>query len=497
MNLLQGGKPDRIVLRAAESKLSAGQVQDRCASLGQFLKEMQVTRVALLADNSMDWICVDLACQQARICLVPIPTFFSKQQIRHVLDSCAISAIITDQAALLSEVAGSTIEFSPCVGTDSLLLGLRRVATDSALLPPGTDKITFTSGSTGQPKGVCLSADHLLLQAQRICDAVAVSQPRHLCLLPLSTLLENVAGVYAPLLAQGEIFVPGPHYLGFAGSTLANPQQLLARITELQPNTLILLPQLLSLLVAAAANGWRVPASLQFVAVGGARVSSHTILAARAAGIPVYEGYGLSECASVVSLNTAANDKPGSCGKPLPGIGVTINAGELIVTGSAMLGYLNEPASWHPTGIATGDIGKLDDDGFLGISGRSKNVLISSYGRNISPEWVESELLANPLVSEAVVIGDARPYCVALLFVRSDQIADSAIQAWIDQVNCGLPDYAQIRRWLRLSAPLASNLQCMTENGRPRRDMISSTFHAQIEQLYADAEIFVAMTATA
>lgn len=485
MNLLAHIAQNPVVLSNADCRLSGAELQEHCARIAESLSARQLSRVALLADNSLDWVYIDLACQQVGICLVPVPTFFSRQQLQHVLHSCGIQAVITDRPAELADFITLQGEFSPCAGTD-LQLGRLDAVTDSVLLPAGTHKITFTSGSTGTPKGVCLSTNHLLTQAQRLCDAVAIEQPRHLCLLPLSTLLENVAGVYAPLLAQGEVVVPHSQQLGFSGSVLKDPQQLLRQITALAPDTLILIPQLLSLLVAATAQGWRAPASLKFVAVGGARVLLQTILEARATGIPVYEGYGLSECASVVSLNSVANDRPGSCGKPLPGLGVSLQDGEVVISGSTMLGYVNEPDSWNPSQIASGDEGYLDAEGFLRINGRRKNILISSYGRNVSPEWVESELLANPLLAEAVVIGDALPYCAALLSVWGADTADATIQDWIDRVNTQLPDYARVQRWLRLPAPLSNNPNLMTANGRPRRDRINLEFQTEIQRLYAE-----------
>jgi long-subunit acyl-CoA synthetase (AMP-forming) len=194
--------------------------------------------------------------------------------------------------------------------------------------------------------------------------------------------------------------------------------------------------QLLQLLIGAASQGWKVPSSLRFVAVGGSKVSQKLLQAAHQAGIPAFEGYGLSECASVVSLNAVAAHSTGSCGRPLPGLEVTLEQREIIVLGNAMLGYVNEPASWYLDSIATGDLGFFDDAGFLHIEGRKKNMLISSYGRNISPEWVESELLANPMLAEVILIGDARPYCVALIWLREDNsIGVTETNSRIDDCN--------------------------------------------------------------
>ena len=164
--------------------------------------------------------------------------------------------------------------------------------------------------------------------------------------------------------------------------------------------------------------------------------------------------------------------------------------GEIIVSGNVMLGYVNDPASWHLDRIETGDLGCFDAAGFLHIEGRKKNLLISSYGRNISPEWVESELLANSLLTEVILLGDARPYCVALVWARNEERLDSVevnsrIEEWITQVNRKLPDYAQVQSWHLLAESLQQDPTLMTDNGRPRREAIVHKFAKEIENLYA------------
>ena len=176
----------------------------------------------------------------------------------------------------------------------------------------------------------------------------------------------------------------------------------------------------------------------RFVAVGGSRVAPELIDKARGVGLPVYEGYGLSECGSVVSLNVVGHTRTGTAGRALPHARLDIDDGEIIVRGSAMLGYVDQPESWNPREIRTGDLGHIDSDGFVHIDGRASNLLITSFGRNISPEWVESELLAGPLLAQAVVVGDARPWCAALVYGTAASSSDADIGAWIQQVNLRL-----------------------------------------------------------
>jgi len=477
---------EQVLVRSALEALTLERLEARTAALAELIEGLGLRTLALHMDNRPDWVVIDLACQLAGVCLVPLPTFFSSGQLQHVLDTVPIDAVFTERPEYVATLCAGRIRPGPELaigGCEMLLLDpLER----SPVLPADTGKVTFTSGSTGRPKGVCLSNEQLLAQAAALAETVALEAPRHLCLLPLSTLLENIAGVYTPLLAGGEVIIPTLAEVGFSGSSSLNPQVLLGLLGRQRPHSIILTPQLLQLLVSATQSGWAPPASLAFVAVGGARVPATLLEAARAAGIPAFEGYGLSECASVVSLNTRENDRPGSCGRPLAHLRIETDAGEIVVHGNAMLGYAGEPASWHQDVIRTGDLGYLDEDGYLFINGRSKNVLISSYGRNISPEWVESELLAEPTLADSVVFGDARPYCVALLSPRNPSTSDASIQRAVDRSNARLPDYARIQRWHRLDQPLAAGSGLLTENGRPRRAAILAHFDAAIESLYAD-----------
>lgn len=469
-----------------QSSYSPQVVQAEVEALVMLLRSSGLSRIALFAPNSIEWAIVDIACREARICLLPLPEFFSESQRRHALNACAVETVITDKPDYFCAAYRATCEHLSLLGEYRLSLCRLPANPQLAELPEGTGKVTFTSGSTGEPKGVCLSHEQLMRQADILSSVIALDSPRHLCVLPLSTLLENVAGLYAPMLVQGEVIIPEQEEMGFKGSALVDPQKLLVTMDTVQPHSMILIPQLLLLLVNAVKQGWQCPASLRFVAVGGSRVSVDLLTEAKALGIPVYEGYGLSECASVVSLNTPLAQKAGSCGRPLPGLSVSLADGEVLVAGNAMLGYVNEPETWNPKQISTGDLGYFDEDGFLHIDGRKKNLLISSYGRNISPEWVESELLANPLLKEAVLVGDERPYCVALLTVRSADTTDAEVQVFVEEINSELPDYARVVAWHRLDRPLQGDSRFMTDNGRPRRQSIREAFHAEIDALYGD-----------
>nr|WP_286306138.1 AMP-binding protein [Methylophaga marina] len=353
-------------------------------------------------------------------------------------------------------------------------------------IPETTQKITFTSGSTGQPKGVCLSTDNQLAVADAIIQRTELQAIKHLCVLPLTTLLENLAGIYAPLLSRGSVTLLPAAELGFNGGRGFDVQQFLQTLSKHQPESVVLLPELLLTLVSAAETGWPVPDSLKFIAVGGSRVSADLLRKADNLGLPVFEGYGLSECSSVVSLNSPNHRLIGSVGQCLDHVKVSIESGEIIVKGNCFLGYINHPDSWYPQQINTGDLGFIDDNHYLHINGRRKNLLISSFGRNINPEWVESELLANPILAYCTVIGDAKSHCSVLVQPRFDTITDAMIEQWIALVNKRLPDYAQLADWQRFEWPLSVENGTLTANGRPVRTQILDSYSHQINALYKE-----------
>ena len=464
---------------ASGQSYSQARIKKQMAVWQELLLGYGAQRIALAADSSAQWALLDLACLDADLLLVPLPTYLSETQLAHVMAQLEPDLYITDQEQL-------SAEFSLLEQVGDLLLYKRELQSSGAAIPATCQKITFTSGSTGQPKGVCLSAQSQLDVAHSLLERINQNAPKHLCVLPLSTLLENIAGIYAPLLAGGEVWIAPDSLRGFSGSQLNNPQALLALISNTAPKSLILVPELLQLLVMARAQGWQAPTSLQFIAVGGAHVSAALLQQAARLGLPVYQGYGLSECASVVALSSVDARQSSaaeleSVGTPLAHRDVEIIEGEIVVK-QPFLGYLGDAASLSDK-VFTGDLGELDAQGRLRILGRRKNLLISSLGRNISPEWPEALLTQSGLIRQAVLVGDAQPYCAALLYL-SDAKAATQLPGYLDGVNQQLPDYAQIKAYLVLSQPLSVADGTLTANGRPRRAEIAKKYQNEINDLF-------------
>jgi long-subunit acyl-CoA synthetase (AMP-forming) len=445
-------------------------------------------RFALLADNGIGWAIADLALHTRELPCVPLPGFFTARQVQHALDDAGVDCLLTDDPLRVRQLLDGwhTVGAS---GRSGLALFRRQL--DPALrpvLPPGTAKITYTSGSTGQPKGVCLGGAQLDTIARSLAEATrTLDIERHLCLLPLATLLENVAGIYAPLLAEATCLLPPA---SVTGMSYAGPdaQRLLGCITASEPQSLVLVPELLRLLVAAAERGWRVPQSLQFVAVGGAPVSVELLERAEKARLPVFEGYGLSECASVVCLNRPNARRRGSVGRPLPHAHVRIaDDGQIMVSGVTMLGYLGQPPRRADEEWATGDLGEIDADGYVYVRGRLRNIYITSLGRNVAPEWVEREIVQQPGIRHAMVHGEAQPYAVALVEPMNEGVTDAEIDRGIAAANARLPEYAQVRHWARAPEPFTFQNGLLTSNGRLRRDAILERHGALLAPLYEHA----------
>jgi long-subunit acyl-CoA synthetase (AMP-forming) len=436
------------------------------------LRAHDVRVLASVMDNGPGWVTMDLAALRAAVVHVPLPPFFTPAQHAHALDACAADALLVPDSA---SSAFTALGFRPAQAwSDGVTLLRRRVP--EATLPAGTAKITFTSGTTGNPKGVCLSAQSMLSVARGIAEATAPLRiTRHLCALPFAVLLENVAGVLAPLLRGGTCVVLPCARAGLTGSSTFDPATLHEAVVEHAAQSVILLPQMLRRWAAwLQARRVAAPATLRLVAVGGAAVGTRALEQARALGLPAYEGYGLSEGASVQTLNLPHADRPGSAGRALPHARLRVAAdGEIEIGGTLFLGYLGERA---PAGDwwRSGDLGEIDADGYVHVRGRRKNVLITAFGRNVSPEWVETALRGEAAIAQAAVFGEGEPALSAVLWPAAPDLPDAAIASAVAAANAGLPDYARVLRWIRAQAPFDAQHGMATVNGRPRRAAIEA-----------------------
>ena len=356
--------------------------------------------------SGLDYVIGDLAATLAGCRVVPVPGFFSTGQIAHLLQD-----------------AGTTL-------VDQLPQAGRSLPLTYA---GGAERVIYTSGTTGQPKGVVLSDRQLTASALGLSRVLAAGpQDRYLSVLPQAQLLEQICGVFLPILAGAQTVICPPG----ASALFTGDGRALARIAhQVRPTVTLLAPRQLTLWVAALRAGAPRPDGLRYVAVGGAPVSPALIAEARSLGLPVAEGYGLSEACSVVAL-TPQDAPEGSAMAPLDGLSLRIEDGEIVVDGpTVMTGYLHRPS--HAGPWRTGDLGRIEG-GRLTVLGRRDAMILRASGRNIAPEWVEAEALADPALPAAalVLMPDDRLVLVLAATAAPDM---AALMARLAQ----LPDYAR------------------------------------------------------
>ena len=463
--LLRGAaiQGERIAMSDDRQSLTRADLAAWVAGAAEALRTAPET-IGLIGENGVAWAVALLAASAAGKTIVPIPTFFSREQIAHL----AVDAGIEGVLAIDPLEAGQHRLPVPVH-----VLSPRRNAPTH--LPDGKGGlIIYTSGSTGRPKGVRLVSDQALWSAQALAKASgATAEDKYLSVLPLPMLLELICGVMIPVLVGGSV-----HYDEAAARSAisAEPCNLADAMERQQATTTVLVPQLLALYTAQlAAAGKRAPERLRFVAVGGAPIPLTLATAATKRGIPVYEGYGLSECCSVVAVNRPGAARTGTVGKPLPGLQISIEDGEIVVAGpSVMDGYLHAPAAprrWH-----TGDLGQIDADGYLTVHGRRDNLIVLPNGRNISPEWIETMLLGDLRVG-ACVLGEMKNAGrLGALVVPSrsgERWFDSARNedrlALVARACETAPDYALPKEVFVCTREEAVRARLFTPNGRIRR----------------------------
>ena len=433
-------------------------------------RAMKAKCIALKAENSLDWVVLDLAAMKAKVALVPVPTFFTAKQVEHTLRKSGADVLVGDWKS----------DKEAITSLRGLPVYMRQVNEKSDVIPQ-TCKITFTSGSTGDPKGVCLSTQNIERVAMALANSMEADRDTHLSLLPLSTLLENITSVYVPLLLGITARIYKPETLGLNGSSQLDFERFAHALAQFQPSSMVITPSILIALIQLAQINPELAKSLKFVAVGGARVAPELINNAHQHGIPAYEGYGLSELASVVCLNTVDNCKAGTSGRPLEHVEVKISADqELLVKGNIALGYIGEP--YEDEWFATGDLASVDGDGYITIVGRKKNQIISGFGRNISPEWVESQAQVFAPGCPFILTGDAQASLTAIVANYLD------IEHKIQRLNQSLPDYARIKN-LFIVSDLDSRTHWFTSNGRPKRAVIESWVSCVHKQYISDPAV--------
>ncbi|MCB1737595.1 MAG: AMP-binding protein [Gammaproteobacteria bacterium] len=483
--------PARIALEGNGERLSYAQLASAVDSLATQLQRSRIRVLGVAMDNRPAWAICDLAALAAGVTLVPLPPFFSAAQIQHALADAGVQTVISDDPARFIAQAGTVLNASAFLKIDGIPLTRLDVPPDrvatAATPPPEITKITYTSGTTGTPKGVMLAWRHIEPVVRALSDAVDVQAgDRILALNPLAVLLENIGSVYVSIWAGATALLPALRETGLSGASRVDGHRMTALLAERRAKAAIFMPHTLLGVIECLETTTRTLPDLRFAAVGGAAVSPRLLARAEALGLPVFEGYGMSECASVMCLNKAGMNRPGSVGKPLPHLRMRIaDDDDVQVYGETSGGYLGDTARRTEAWWSTGDLGHFDADGYLYLHGRRRNAFITAFGRNVAPEWVETELTLEPAIAQAAVFGEAREFNVAVLVAAANADAPT-IDAALQRANAALPDYARVRHYLLAREPFTPDNGLLTGTGRVRREAILLAYREALESLYAE-----------
>jgi len=427
-------------------------------------------RVAFMVPNGPDWVMLDLACAALGVVSVSVHTTYPFAYLKHIVSDSGARWLVLHQdfyeqfKTTLSELSVERMfVIGDCEEQGIIEQFERLVSTEARFEPAEIDAgsphtIVYTSGTTGMPKGATLSHNNLLSNVEAATRVIPLNaDDRFFSFLPLSHSMERTAGYYTPLLSGCAIYYARSKNSVADDIKLAQPTVIISvprifekvyeKVLETARSGSFIKQKLFYLAIdlgskkrARALKSYHRPlynlldsivlkkirnslgGRLRFTVCGGSSLSPDIMQFFDDLGIIILEGYGLTETSPVVSANTMTSRKYGSVGKPLPGVSVRVaDDGEILVKGpNVMHGYWKnldataeviDPDGW----LHTGDLGALDADGFLSITGRKKEMIVLSTGKNVAPVPIEQELEANRFISQAMVYGDNQKHISAII----------------------------------------------------------------------------------
>jgi long-chain acyl-CoA synthetase len=530
--------------------------------------------VALLARNSLDWALVDFALAQIGAVGVPVYASSSPRDVGYLLAHSEAVAIVCEDAAQLAkveEVSGDLTSLQHVL-TFHDLEGLAAHGRDfaqanpkalddasNAIVEDDLFTIIYTSGTTGPPKGCMLSNRNYYAMAS-VVDRMEQTYYHP----------DDVMLLYLPLAHNyGRLMLLLGAHVGFTIAFLADPLRVAEALPEIRPTLLPSVPRVYEKVHSAvlarfdAATGakrrlidWAIPIGrevsrlesagetvpaglrakhriadrlvfskvrepfggrLRMPGSGGAPLAKEIIEFFDAMGLRIAEGYGLTECTTACSTNRPDEYRFGSVGRPLPGFEVRIaDDGEIEVRSETVFqGYYKEPEATAAVlgrdgWLKTGDVGTLDEDGFLHITDRKKDILVTAGGKNVAPQNIENDLKTSTYVSQALVVGDARPYVAALITLdpveigrwaasqgleadvsalADDERVRELLQGVVDDVNRERSRFEQVKRFAILPRDFTMEAGEITPTLKVRRRAVQEHFATNIDALYAEPHV--------
>ncbi|MFF9008931.1 AMP-dependent synthetase/ligase [Streptomyces goshikiensis] len=524
-------------------------------------------RLAIMARTTYEWTLLDFAGWAAGLVTVPVYPTASALQARWIIqDSGAVACAVedTEQARLISSERANlpglahlwefdTGAIERLVKAGERIPGALVHARRAARTPDSVATLVYTSGTTGQPKGCVLTHANFFAEVD---NAVGLLHPvfRSVSKEPASTLLFlPMSHVFGRMVAVA--CLRARVRLGHAPSI--STEDLLADLAGFRPTFLLAIPYVLEKVYNTArataekmgrassfdraariarrygesAEGKRPGLGLRmaralydplvyrriraalgghvrYVLSGGSPLGRRLAAFYTGAGIEVFEGYGLTETTGASTVTPPLRPRLGTVGWPLPGTAVRIaDDGEVLLGGRHVFaGYWNVAAHDGGQWLATGDIGELDDDGYLTITGRKKDLIITSGGKNVAPAPLEDWLRAHPLVGQCMVVGDNRPYVAALITLEPEGLAHwrqmhkkqdvpgrelvrdeelrADVQRAVDEANRLVSRAESIRRFTVLPGQFTERRGHLTPSMKLRRAAIARDYGREIDELY-------------
>jgi long-chain acyl-CoA synthetase len=523
-------------------------------------------RVGLMARTRYEWTLTDFAIWFAGAVTVPIYETSSAEQVSWILGDSGAVACVVETSAHAATVGRVREQVSSLRHVWTIEAGdLAQVAEDgrevsdadleerrSAAALDDLATIIYTSGTTGRPKGCALTHGNFVVLAKnaaaKLHDVVAADGASTLLFLPLAHVLARFIEV---------LCVATPTTMGHT----PDAKQLLPDLAEFQPTFILSVPRVFEKVYnsseqkAEAGGKGRVfrqaadvaiayskaqdaggpglalkvrhavfdrlvygrlrdalGGRLQYAVSGGAPLGARLGHFFRGIGLTVLEGYGLTETTAPTSVTTPDNVRIGTVGQPLPGTGARIaDDGEILLQGSHLFrGYWNNPAATSEVLVDgwfhTGDLGELDADGNLSITGRKKEIIVTAGGKNIAPAVLEDRIRAHPLVGQCMVIGDQRPFIAALVTLDPEMLPTwltnhgkppmtlgeaagdpdvrAAVQEAVDDANAVVSRAESIRRFEILDVDFTEESGHLTPSMKLKRNVVLKDQAAAVERIY-------------
>ena len=497
--------------------------------------------VLLVSANRVEWILADLGIQAAGGVTVPVYPSSTRDTISKIVANCGARVAIVGSPELAVKLPDGVRvvqvdgELSGWMESDPPSSAAEEVARRIAAIEPSTvASIIYTSGTTGDPKGVVLTNANFFESARGALEHFAVApEDSLLSFLPYSHVFERESGIYTAIVSGADMWLS------------RGLDRLAEDIAEVNPTVMLGVPRMFEKIVERIRGevrkqpGWKrllfesaqagrlgplgaavlKPVRLRvggrrlrFFISGGSPLSPDVEAFFWALGIPIYNGWGMTETTSGATANTPHAHRYGTVGKPLPGVELRIaEDGELLVRGpGVMQGYSNDRRAtdevFRDGWLLTGDIGEIDPDGFLRITDRKKDLMKTSGGKFVAPQPIEAKLQSTSYIETALLVGDGRAYLTALLVPRWDRLRSDlgltetperlttdrrvvgAIQKLVDQINSGLGHWETIKYFRLLPRDFEESEEERTPSLKIKRSAVTRKHAELIDQMYEEGQ---------